>query len=107
MKRATRAWDSEIRQRWLRSWTDRHGPVEEAEPAPVRLEFPILSLNPGLRQRCRGEYWSVSRLGLGSLSGSFESCTSAATNSRLHSPHENEVKMTVLMAGSSGLIGLR
>ena len=31
MKRATRAWDSEIRQRWLRSWTDRHGPVEEAE----------------------------------------------------------------------------
>ena len=35
MKRATRAWDSEIRQRWLRSWTDRHGPVEEAEPAPV------------------------------------------------------------------------
>ena len=51
------------------------------------------------------QYWSVSRLGLGSLSGSFESCTSAATNSRLHSPHENEVKMTVLMAGSSGLIG--
>ena len=35
MKRATRAWDSEIRQRWLRSWTDRHGPVEEAEPAPA------------------------------------------------------------------------
>ena len=31
MKRATRAWDSEIRQRWLRSWTDCHGPVEEAE----------------------------------------------------------------------------
>ena len=35
MKRATRAWDSEIRQRWLRSWTNRHGPVEEAEPAPA------------------------------------------------------------------------
>ena len=35
VKRATRAWDSEIRQRWLRSWTDRHGPVEEAGPAPV------------------------------------------------------------------------
>ena len=35
MKRATRAWDSEIRQRWLRSWIDRHGPVEEAEPAPA------------------------------------------------------------------------
>ena len=35
MKRATRAWDSEIRQRWLRSWTDRHGHVEEAEPAPA------------------------------------------------------------------------
>ena len=24
----------------------------EERPEPVRLEFPILSLNPGLRQRC-------------------------------------------------------
>ena len=29
-----------------------HGPCREPHPSPVRLEFPILSLNPGLRQRC-------------------------------------------------------
>ena len=46
----------------------------------------------------------MSRLGLGSLSGSFESCTSAATNSRLHTQHGRR-EMTVLVTGSSGLIG--
>ena len=69
MKRATRAWDSEIRQRWLRSWTDRHGPVEEAGPAPVaarrrignRFPPPPLFLHePG---RFEGTQVDSSRLG--------------------------------------------
>ena len=28
--------------------------VDATRPPPVRLEFPILSLNPGLRPRCVG-----------------------------------------------------
>ena len=67
MKRATRAWDSEIRQRWLRSWTDRHGPVEEAEPAPAARRIgnrfpppPLFLHEPG---RFEGTQVDSSRLG--------------------------------------------
>ena len=69
MKRATHAWDSEIRQRWLRSWSDRHGPVEEAGHAPVaarrrignRFPPPPLFLHePG---RFEGTQVETSRLG--------------------------------------------
>ena len=66
MKRATRAWDSEIRQRWLRSWTDRHGPVEEAEPAPAARRIgnrfpppPLFLHEPG---RFQGIHADPSRL---------------------------------------------
>ena len=61
-----RAWDLEIRQRWLRSWTDRHGPVEGAEPAPAARRTgnrfppsPLFLHEPG---RFRGTQADPSRL---------------------------------------------
>ena len=62
--------------------------VDLRVPAPPHVRATAGPRRATPPPRRRGEYWSVSRLGLGSLSGSFESCTSAATNSRLHSPHE-------------------